>query len=359
MFTSSADMNAHYRRDHPSRVEACALCHIAAKRGHASCPLHGALEDSSPSESSVGGNDVREPELADASQVSDTAVAPNTAEANQSTADTHAVSGTDLPESAPLLLRPAEEIFPSWLDQDSALDPSSESSVSASTGDGGAPRSEDADTEAGATEAGAAPAVAHAPQAVPDDWERASASDVSDCASSWTEVSSVRSEDLAAVEVISAASDDGRRIDERDRAIAEDNGAGGASELEQMSQDVAADVGMAEKCGEECEAERRSRGAEGRDKGGAAPVLETPTDLENASAEQASGTQTASAASTPAQSSATGQMFLTCKACTKSPTSPIVTMCGHVFCHRCILNALTSTLSCPTCHRPIFVKLEL
>ncbi|GJE86458.1 Ring finger domain-containing protein [Phanerochaete sordida] len=250
-------------------------------------------------------------------------------------------------DSAPLLLPPAEE---------PSRDPSSELSAPESSGEDG-PQCE-VGTEARATEAEVALATAHTPG--PCDRECASASEVSDCVGSWTEVSSVCSEDLAAFEVAIAAADQGQRIDEGDRAMVDDCRVGGAPELEQTSRDGAADTGMAEKSHEPGSAETEGRG-EGQVEGAdAVPASETPTDIAlNAATKQISGVQAASAAPSSIQSPAAGQTVLTCKACTKAPTSPIVTMCGHVFCHRCILNALTSTLSCPTCDRPIFVKLDL
>ncbi|THH32458.1 hypothetical protein EUX98_g1739 [Antrodiella citrinella] len=47
-----------------------------------------------------------------------------------------------------------------------------------------------------------------------------------------------------------------------------------------------------------------------------------------------------------------------CRLCSKGPTSPVTTMCGHVFCHMCIVAELDRNVHCPTCKFPIFVKLD-
>lgn len=47
-----------------------------------------------------------------------------------------------------------------------------------------------------------------------------------------------------------------------------------------------------------------------------------------------------------------------CRLCMKISMNPVTTMCGHIFCHGCILMELSKVLHCPTCRFPIFVKLD-
>ncbi|KAH8103530.1 hypothetical protein BXZ70DRAFT_926135 [Cristinia sonorae] len=47
-----------------------------------------------------------------------------------------------------------------------------------------------------------------------------------------------------------------------------------------------------------------------------------------------------------------------CGCCKSSPTDTLVTMCGHVFCHGCVMAEISKTLQCPTCKRPMFVRID-
>ncbi|KIP02429.1 hypothetical protein PHLGIDRAFT_20466 [Phlebiopsis gigantea 11061_1 CR5-6] len=50
---------------------------------------------------------------------------------------------------------------------------------------------------------------------------------------------------------------------------------------------------------------------------------------------------------------------LVCKVCSSAPASPMVTMCGHVFCRGCIIAEITKNLCCPTCKHPILVEIKI
>ena len=48
----------------------------------------------------------------------------------------------------------------------------------------------------------------------------------------------------------------------------------------------------------------------------------------------------------------------TCSICLDTPTDPVITNCGHVYCAPCLLQTVAhlnpgTSLSCPTCRRPV------
>ncbi|KAI0711455.1 hypothetical protein C8Q76DRAFT_59179 [Earliella scabrosa] len=51
---------------------------------------------------------------------------------------------------------------------------------------------------------------------------------------------------------------------------------------------------------------------------------------------------------------------LRCRLCLKDTCDvPVVTACGHLFCHRCIGKELTVSTECPVCRRAVLQKLVL
>ncbi|KAL4251951.1 hypothetical protein ABKN59_005840, partial [Abortiporus biennis] len=49
-----------------------------------------------------------------------------------------------------------------------------------------------------------------------------------------------------------------------------------------------------------------------------------------------------------------------CRICLlDDPVNPVVAMCGHIFCQRCIIEHLPKSLECPACRKVFFVKLNL
>ncbi|KAK7683519.1 hypothetical protein QCA50_013353 [Cerrena zonata] len=48
-----------------------------------------------------------------------------------------------------------------------------------------------------------------------------------------------------------------------------------------------------------------------------------------------------------------------CRICLKDPSEPTVTMCGHLFCHSCIIQELARGLACPVCKRVMLLRLQL
>lgn len=60
-------------------------------------------------------------------------------------------------------------------------------------------------------------------------------------------------------------------------------------------------------------------------------------------------------ASEPRRSTAA---FFACKICEKMPADPVVTICGHLFCHGCIMAELSKKLCCPVCNRIMLVRLR-
>ncbi|KAH9928504.1 uncharacterized protein BXZ73DRAFT_102344 [Epithele typhae] len=49
-----------------------------------------------------------------------------------------------------------------------------------------------------------------------------------------------------------------------------------------------------------------------------------------------------------------------CRACQRSPCAdPVATMCGHMFCHGCVLDAIAGTGACPECGKVFFIRLHL
>ncbi|KAI0826408.1 hypothetical protein BC629DRAFT_77701 [Irpex lacteus] len=50
---------------------------------------------------------------------------------------------------------------------------------------------------------------------------------------------------------------------------------------------------------------------------------------------------------------------ISCKVCSSEPRQPTTTMCGHLFCHSCIVRALSQNLKCPVCDTAFLVRLNL
>ncbi|KZT07997.1 uncharacterized protein LAESUDRAFT_724483 [Laetiporus sulphureus 93-53] len=49
-----------------------------------------------------------------------------------------------------------------------------------------------------------------------------------------------------------------------------------------------------------------------------------------------------------------------CRSCLRDPCdNPAATMCGHIFCHRCIVKELTTNMQCPVCNNPILLSLQV
>ncbi|PIL24468.1 hypothetical protein GSI_14222 [Ganoderma sinense ZZ0214-1] len=49
-----------------------------------------------------------------------------------------------------------------------------------------------------------------------------------------------------------------------------------------------------------------------------------------------------------------------CRSCLADPcVKPVATLCGHIFCHRCIVRELKTKMGCPVCQRPFFVRLDV
>ncbi|TCD63854.1 hypothetical protein EIP91_004868 [Steccherinum ochraceum] len=48
-----------------------------------------------------------------------------------------------------------------------------------------------------------------------------------------------------------------------------------------------------------------------------------------------------------------------CRMCLQPSSDPIVTICGHVFCHKCIMTEIAKNLQCPVCKKIMFVRLDL
>ncbi|KAH9835428.1 uncharacterized protein C8Q71DRAFT_765837 [Rhodofomes roseus] len=48
-----------------------------------------------------------------------------------------------------------------------------------------------------------------------------------------------------------------------------------------------------------------------------------------------------------------------CRSCLKDPCDdPTATMCGHIFCHRCIVRELSERMQCPVCNRNFLLRLH-
>ncbi|GJE86472.1 hypothetical protein PsYK624_025520 [Phanerochaete sordida] len=48
-----------------------------------------------------------------------------------------------------------------------------------------------------------------------------------------------------------------------------------------------------------------------------------------------------------------------CRICLRPPTDPTVTMCGHLFCHECIVIEMAKNLQCPVCRTAMLVRLNV
>ncbi|KAJ3551351.1 hypothetical protein NM688_g4754 [Phlebia brevispora] len=66
--------------------------------------------------------------------------------------------------------------------------------------------------------------------------------------------------------------------------------------------------------------------------------------------------------STPEQGTAAGAKQNSpwvCRVCLKEPTEPTATVCGHLFCNRCIISHLSKNFQCPVCRRSLLISLFL
>ncbi|TBU35458.1 hypothetical protein BD311DRAFT_744016 [Dichomitus squalens] len=62
----------------------------------------------------------------------------------------------------------------------------------------------------------------------------------------------------------------------------------------------------------------------------------------------------------PRRSGAASNLSFHCRVCLKDHCrNPVATVCGHVFCQRCIIQELAIKGSCPVCQRTFFVKLKV
>ncbi|THH28550.1 hypothetical protein EUX98_g5639 [Antrodiella citrinella] len=52
-------------------------------------------------------------------------------------------------------------------------------------------------------------------------------------------------------------------------------------------------------------------------------------------------------------------MVMRCAWCKESPADPVLTMCGHMFCHGCLMPEVSKSLQCPSCKRPLFVRIDV
>lgn len=48
-----------------------------------------------------------------------------------------------------------------------------------------------------------------------------------------------------------------------------------------------------------------------------------------------------------------------CRLCMGEPHEPTVTVCGHLFCHGCIVQELAKNFQCPVCHKMMLVRLHV
>ncbi|KAI0707512.1 hypothetical protein C8T65DRAFT_650763 [Cerioporus squamosus] len=87
-----------------------------------------------------------------------------------------------------------------------------------------------------------------------------------------------------------------------------------------------------------------------------------PADPTETSAQAAGGTEPSSYASSRGGNSAsTPRSFhLFCRLCrTVTMNDPVVTPCGHAFCHKCIGKELMERTDCPVCQKSILLRLAM
>ncbi|KAL6301410.1 hypothetical protein BKA93DRAFT_460673 [Sparassis latifolia] len=49
-----------------------------------------------------------------------------------------------------------------------------------------------------------------------------------------------------------------------------------------------------------------------------------------------------------------------CRVCLKNPcTEPTATMCGHIFCHSCIIKEIATNMQCPVCKKSMLLRLHV
>ncbi|KAI0723727.1 hypothetical protein C8T65DRAFT_88577 [Cerioporus squamosus] len=49
-----------------------------------------------------------------------------------------------------------------------------------------------------------------------------------------------------------------------------------------------------------------------------------------------------------------------CRSCLREPcVQPVATICGHIFCHKCIVQELSTKMCCPVCQKALLVRLHV
>ncbi|KAH9932253.1 uncharacterized protein B0H18DRAFT_51757 [Fomitopsis serialis] len=82
------------------------------------------------------------------------------------------------------------------------------------------------------------------------------------------------------------------------------------------------------------------------------PVDGTDSERENFNSGDVHATQTQESA--PPQS-----VSWHCRSCLKNPCDePTATMCGHIFCYRCIVREISDKMQCPVCNRLFLLRLH-
>ncbi|KAI1794490.1 hypothetical protein LXA43DRAFT_997446 [Ganoderma leucocontextum] len=60
-----------------------------------------------------------------------------------------------------------------------------------------------------------------------------------------------------------------------------------------------------------------------------------------------------------AQSTGANPLSFHCRSCLVDPSvDPVATLCGHIFCRRCILREFATRMCCPVCQRPSLIRLH-
>ncbi|KZT07982.1 uncharacterized protein LAESUDRAFT_91137 [Laetiporus sulphureus 93-53] len=55
-----------------------------------------------------------------------------------------------------------------------------------------------------------------------------------------------------------------------------------------------------------------------------------------------------------------GDLSWHCRSCLKNPCEdPTATMCGHIFCHGCIIKELATHMHCPACKKVMLLRLDV
>ncbi|KAI0723724.1 hypothetical protein C8T65DRAFT_627192 [Cerioporus squamosus] len=85
------------------------------------------------------------------------------------------------------------------------------------------------------------------------------------------------------------------------------------------------------------------------------------TSIEPHSGWERAATQAARTSGPPmnGDSNATAVSFH-CRSCLRDPcVQPVATICGHIFCHRCIVQELSTKMCCPVCQKTFFIRLHV